>query len=173
MCILLSPLRCRELRPSLPWLAAIPLTFALACTVQGQTAATGALRGVTLDPSGAVLSGVTIHLRRDEGGETRSTTSDEAGRFGFPLLSPGSYELQANKSDFSPLSLAGLHVSITETVRLALHFELAIRVEQAMVSSTPMMVQLDTSALGRIVSEDTLTACALASPGQRSESAPR
>ena len=138
-------------------LAVIVLGFGLANLAQGQTVSTGALTGITLGPSGAVLPGVTIYIHSHGGGEIRSTSSDEAGRFGFLLLSPASYELQANKSGFRPLSFSGLHVSVTETLRLTLHFDLTIRVEQTTARSSPTMVQLDTSALGGIVNEGTIT----------------
>ena len=56
---------CRSCR-SLPLVA---LTFAvLSCgSMFSQTASTGALTGVTLDPSGAVLPGVILHLTQGNG----------------------------------------------------------------------------------------------------------
>ena len=67
---------------------------------RGQTASTGALAGVVLDPSAVALPGATIHLVNQETSEEGSTTSDEQGRFGFQFLSPGKYELQASKPSF-------------------------------------------------------------------------
>ena len=77
------------------FLTLIALSLALAGEARGQTASTGALTGLTLDPSGAVLPGVTLHLRNDFGSEVKSATSDNNGRFGFFLLPPGNYEVQA------------------------------------------------------------------------------
>jgi len=81
-------LRPRRLPPSL---AVLTIVILLASCVYGQTASTGALAGMTLDPSGAVLPGVSIDLVNEETTETQSTASDEEGRFGFVLLSPGTY----------------------------------------------------------------------------------
>ena len=71
------------------------LTIALLSSgnLYSQTASTGALTGVTLDPSGAVLPGVILHLIREDGSEAKSATSDNNGRFGFFLLRPGTYEV--------------------------------------------------------------------------------
>jgi len=121
-----------------------------------QTASTGALTGVTLDPSGAALPHANVHIERLDGTETRAINSDENGAFGFFLLPPGTYEVQASKVDFKPVSQPGIHVYVTETLRLQLHLELATRVEKAQVFSDPLMVQLDTSALGRIVDKETV-----------------
>jgi hypothetical protein len=128
----------------------------------GQTDSTGALTGLTLDPSGAVLPGVVLHLTIENGSETRSATSDESGRFGFLLLRPGTYELQASKVDFKLVSQRNIHVHVAETPRIELHLELATRVEQTQVSSRPLMIQLDTAALGRIANQDTISGLPLA-----------
>ena len=108
---------------SLPLVA---LTFALLSsrTMYSQTASTGALTGVTLDPSGAALPGVILHLTKEDGSEEKSATSDNNGRFDFLLLRPGIYALQASKADFKPVSQPDIHVHVTETLRLELHLEL-------------------------------------------------
>jgi hypothetical protein len=129
--------------------------------MSSQTASTGALTGITLDPSGAVLSGVILQLTKAHGSDARSATSDNNGRFGFFLLPPGTYTVQASRADFKPMSQPDIHVHVTETLRLELHLELATRVEQTQVSSDPMMVQLDTSALGRAVNKDTVSSLPL------------
>ena len=140
------------------------LTVAMLCSVDiySQTASTGALTGVILDPSGAVLPGVTLHLRNEIGSEAKSATSDNSGRFAFFLLPAGTYEVQAAKVDFKPVSQREIPVHVTETLRLELHLELATRLEHVQVSSDPQMVQHDTSALGRVVDKDTVSSLPLA-----------
>ena len=70
-------------------------------------------------------------------------------------LSPGSYELQASKTDFRPLAVQSLHVHVTETLRLELHLELVIDGLQLFVDA--LMLQLDTSALGRVADEEAVS----------------
>src|SRR5580704_9979192 len=135
------------------------LTVALLSSrkMAAQTASTGALTGLTLDPSGAVVPGVILHLTIEDGSDARSATSDDSGRFGFFLLRPGTYELRASKVDFKSVSQGDIRVYVAERLRLELHLELATRVEQTQVSSQPLIVQLDTVALGRIVNQDTIS----------------
>jgi hypothetical protein len=132
-------------------LMTVALTVVLVSDSFGQTASTGALTGVTLDPSGVVLPGVALHLVNQNNAETQSTTSDEEGRFGFLLVSPGSYELHASKAAFDPLRRPDINISVTETLRLELHFRIATVAENVQVSSEPEMVQTENSALGRLV----------------------
>ena len=129
-------------------------TILLSGPACGQTVSTGALIGITLDPSGAVLPGVSIQLSNAETKETEFTTSDKEGRFSFTLLSPGTYELRASKTNFDALHLTNINVSITETLRLELRLRLAEVVGNVQVSYEPPMVQSDNSALGRLVNEE-------------------
>ena len=123
----------------------------------GQTASTGALAGLTLDIFGSPLPGVSIKLAKDDGGEVRVTTSDEEGRFGILFLSPGLYHLDANKTDFEPVSIPDLRISVTETQRIDLYLRLPTRIEHVQVSSESVVSQTGTSALGSIVNEATMS----------------
>jgi len=118
-----------------------------------QTASTGALTGVALDPSGAALPGVLLHLVSQETSETNSATTDQEGRFAFPVLRPGDYKLDASKTDFQLLRRTDLRVFVTETLRLELHLRLATAIGNVRVSSEATMVQSNNSALGRVANE--------------------
>ena len=95
------------------FLRLVALSLAFSGWASGQTASTGALTGVTLDPSGAVLPGVILHLKNEDGSEAKSATSDKKGRFAFLLLSPGTYELQASKADFQICRVRGKSMSMS------------------------------------------------------------
>jgi hypothetical protein len=135
----------------------IAIATLLSTSLHGQTTSTGALAGVSLDPSGAELPGVLLRLSNRETGRSKSAISDEHGRFSFLLLRPGTYQLQASKTDFDSLNLTELHISLTETLRLELRLQLAAHVERAVVSSQPVMVQTDSAALGRVVNESSVS----------------
>src|SRR5579872_132500 len=79
-------------------------------SAQGET--TSAIVGTVADPSGAAIAGATVTIFRTENGSKRSALTDNAGRFNFPQLQPGSYsvrveaegfEAQINASVFSDL----------------------------------------------------------------------
>lgn len=137
-------------------LRAAMICLGLACGAHAQTASTGALSGVTKGPSGAALPGVNIELR-DVGGEMRSSTSDNEGRFAFPLLPPGTYRLRTDKKDFQSLQLNDLHIAVTESRWIELHLQLPTMHESVEAVSEPALVQTASSALGRVVNETTVT----------------
>ena len=133
------------------WLTVVSSIFGTSALAQ--TSATGAVTGIVLDPSGAVIPSVSVQISKESGGVTQSTSSNQNGWFAIQLLPPGRYHLQASRTDFETLILSDLHIYVTETVRLELHLQLAARVEQSQVESNPQMVQTDNAALGRIVNE--------------------
>jgi carboxypeptidase family protein len=147
-----DPLCCR--RSML--LAALSVALLFCRSGFSQTASTGALIGATLDPSGAALPQVSVHLSRLDGTEIMAATSDENGLFGFSLLPPGTYTVGASKVDFKPVSQENIQIHVTETLRIQLHLELATQVEKTQVFAQPSTVQLDTSALGKIVNQETI-----------------
>jgi hypothetical protein len=134
----------------------ILIVMSFAINLNSQTASTGALIGLVLDPSGVIVSGATIHLTAKNSPEVRSASTDENGWFGFISLPPGGYDLEIDKPTFKSLRLPDLHVDVTETIRLDLHLSLPTRVEQVHVSSEPLIVQRGTSALGNTVSRQAI-----------------
>lgn len=138
------------------------ICLVIGTSVNGQTASTGALFGVTQGPTGAVLPEVSIQLTGDTSGETRTAISDQAGRFVFPLLPPGRYQLQTEKTDFEPLRLNDLHIAVTETLRVELRIQLPTLREHVEAVSERLSVQTETAALGCVVSETAVSDLPLA-----------
>jgi Carboxypeptidase regulatory-like domain len=123
-----------------------------------QTASTGGLTGVTFGPAGTVLPGVVVRLTDQSTSTTRSTTSDEEGSYSFPLLTPGTYDVQARGTDSDTLvARTTIRINVTEMVRLGLRLRLATVLENINVSAENPIVQTDSSALGKVVNETAVT----------------
>src|SRR5215471_9492787 len=144
------------------WLLPVAISLGLVNWVCGQTASTGAVTGITLDPSGAVIQRAMVHIAQEGGGESESIATDENGRFWFVSLAPGKYKVRVSKTDFQPLVLPSVSIHVTEVLRLQLHLQLAGRLEHTQVSSDSLMVQLDSAALGRVVNKTAVSGLPLA-----------
>src|SRR5215210_3418515 len=71
---------------------------------------TGSLFGSVVDPQGAPLPGATVTL--SGGGAPQVQVTDEQGRFRFPGLAPGEYQLESRMEGFSPVEYPGLVISL-------------------------------------------------------------
>src|SRR5947208_3510028 len=58
------------------------------------------LQGITRDTNGAVIPKVKVKARNTATNLTRETQSDEEGRYAFPSLPIGAYEVTANSAGF-------------------------------------------------------------------------
>ena len=135
----------------LPVVASLSSSQALA---QGET--TSAIVGQVRDTSSAVVPGATVAIANLETGLRRSAKTDDAGRFNFPQLKPGTYSVKAEAQGFEPqqndnvISGLGQKQTVDFTLRVARSNEtvevnseaLLINPENANTSTT-----LNTSAL--------------------------
>jgi hypothetical protein len=64
----------------------------------------GAVRGTVTDPSGAVISGATVHLTNQVSGLDRVATTDTTGQFVFANIPFNPYRLSVSANGFAPTS---------------------------------------------------------------------
>ena len=85
---------------------ALLLVLSVACLLpaealaQGET--TSAIVGQVRDTTNAVVPGATVTITNPETGLRRSAKTDEAGRFNFPQLKPGTYSVKVEAQGFEP-----------------------------------------------------------------------
>jgi hypothetical protein len=87
---------------------------------QGET--TSAILGQVTDPTNAVVSGATLTILNRDTGMRRSARTDEAGRFNFPQLNPGTYAVRAEAEGFEPQQINNVFPGLghKQTVNLTL-----------------------------------------------------
>jgi hypothetical protein len=97
-----------------------------ACTSQTRITRTDArpeqaaniLAGNVLDPNGAGVPQASITLTSDATKETKTITTNEAGRFEFASLTPGSYSLKIEAIGFQTSELLNVSVEKNQIVNL-------------------------------------------------------
>jgi hypothetical protein len=113
-----------------------------------------------LDPTGKRISGASVEFKNQEMAASRSTVSDEEGRFVFTLLPPGTYQVTAQKDGYSQAQ-SSVTISVTETARLSIPLKIAGLTQSVEVHATVSGVQTDSAALGRVVDGDMVTSLPL------------
>ena len=90
---------CHALRVTLLAIAGVSV-MQTAAWAQGET--TSAIVGQVRDTTNAVVPGATVTIASPETGLRRSAKTDDAGRFNFPQLKPGSYSVKVEAQGFAP-----------------------------------------------------------------------
>ena len=128
-----------------------------ASTVFAQNAQLG---GITTDPSGALIPGVTITATNTDTGVATTTITNEAGAYTFPSLQPGrAYRVSAALPGFETFSFTGVELAPTVTVRRDFQMKLSTTQTIVEVSADPLNAISATSAsVGDVLSESRIAA---------------
>lgn len=132
------------------------LACALVCLFYGTNAwaqgGTGALTGIVLDPSGAVVAGAKVALTNAATDAIRSAETTDAGVYRFPALPiVGTYTLKVEVSGFRTAVIANIIISVGAVVTQDVHLELGTAVQTVEVSAEAQLVQPTESAISTLV----------------------
>ena len=100
------------------------LFFAFGSTAVFGQEPTGSIEGTVTDPQGAVVQGATVAIQNVATHFTRSTTSDDNGRYRISQLSPGTYEVKVSGTNFKTSVVTNFVVAVGQTAPLDLHLEI-------------------------------------------------
>ncbi len=114
-----------------------------------QTAAQ--IGGRITDQTGAVIADASVVVRNTETGIRTETTSNAVGNYVVPLLEPGSYQLQASKSGFRPITQSGIVLRVNQAARLDFTLELGTVSEAVSVTADAPLLEASQSSLGAVV----------------------
>jgi len=77
-----------------------------------QSTATGTVAGTVTDPSGALVAGATVTLTDPTTSSSRTTTTNETGRYVFANVPPGTYTLSIAKQGFATTKAPDVSVRV-------------------------------------------------------------
>ncbi|MDR3764012.1 MAG: carboxypeptidase regulatory-like domain-containing protein [Acidobacteriota bacterium] len=129
------------------------LCGALALTGWAQTLGGGAIQGTVTDASGAVVPGTAVSARNIATNLTYESTSDQTGRYAFPVVRVGTYELTASKSGFAPVKLEQVVVSVGVTQSVTLTMRVATSKEEVTVTAEAATVDVDRTSVASNVNQ--------------------
>ena len=117
---------------------------------------TGNITGDVKDPQGAALVGVALTATQIDTGLTRTTTSEDDGRFVFPGLPVGLYELRATLSGFEPLVFSDVPLTVNETAAVSLVMKVSGITADININSDETLVNTQTQELSYLVNEQAI-----------------
>jgi hypothetical protein len=147
-----------------PPLFGLLTTFALvlglaAVPARAQTSIAGTVAGQVTDQSGAAVPGTAVKLTELATGAAFETSTNEAGRFSFPTVAPGTYDITFTKTGFSTYELKSQEVQIG--VVLTLNSKLTIGSTSTTVevsASVGAELQTMNATVGNTMTQESLMA---------------
>jgi hypothetical protein len=122
----------------------------------------GTVKGILTDQSGKTAAGATVRLVNQGTQQAQETKTGDSGAYAFTFLPPGEYELSTELAGFKRF-VRQVRVDIAATVTIDATLELGQATEQVSVVADVQQVETSTSALGRVVEQQLVTALPLSS----------
>jgi hypothetical protein len=106
---------------------------------------TGEIIGKVVDESGSILPGVTVTLRGAGVAGTPTVVTSETGTYRFPLLPPGTYDVEYTLTGFTTLRREAIPVAVGSTVEIDVSMKVGALEESITVSGESPVVNLTSS----------------------------
>jgi carboxypeptidase family protein/TonB-dependent receptor-like protein len=120
----------------------------LLCLPLFSQGSSGRILGTVTDQSGGVVAGATVTVIDTERGVTRSLTSDDAGEFNAPNLTPGTYTVRAEAKGFKKLERQNVALEVGKEIRVDLTLQPGAAEQTITVTEAIPLVETTNATLG-------------------------
>ena len=125
-----------------PILAISMLYFASLALAQNSN--TGEIKGTVTDPSGAVVPGVNVQIKNVQTGVVTRVTTNGAGLYDVPFLTPGSYTLTFSRQGFNNFVREGIVLQI-QTLDVNAALQVGTAAQEVVVNAAAPLLETESS----------------------------
>ena len=126
-----------------------PLVLLLACALHGQV--TGRIGGYVKDSSGAIIPKAAVKAVVVEQGFTRTTQTDNTGRYELVAIPAATYEIAAEAAGFQRQVQTGVELRVNQDLRLDIELSVGQVHAEVTVSSSATLVNTTSATLSATV----------------------
>src|SRR5882762_870731 len=117
----------------------------------GQSTSTGTVVGLITDQTDAPVVGATVSLIDHTTGTTKTTTTNDAGRYVFVNVDPGIYDIKVEKTGFALAKIAQQEVSLGRQLTVNAKLKLGEISETVVVEASGANLQTLNAAVGTTI----------------------
>src|SRR5688572_19339122 len=113
-------------------------------------AGTSTVGGIVTDPQGNVVSGASVTLVNVGTNTSRTTTTNDVGKYSFEFVPPGDYRVEVEAPNFKKAVLTGVHALVTQPVTADVKLEIGQVTETVTVNAdaAEQLINRDDATLG-------------------------
>jgi carboxypeptidase family protein/TonB-dependent receptor-like protein len=108
----------------------------------------GRILGTVSDQSGGVIAGATVTVLDVDRGVTRTLTTDDAGAYNAPNLTPGNYTVRVEAKGFQRLQRSGIGIEVGHEVRIDLTVQPGEQSQTVTVTESVPLVETTNATMG-------------------------
>ncbi len=111
----------------------------------------GTIAGNVVDPSGAAVPGAKVTVVNKATNVTAPSTSNEAGAYVVPNLSPGEYSVRVEHAGFKASMITGIVLNAASSIRADITLEVGVTQQTIEVSAEAAALQTDNAKSSTVV----------------------
>jgi outer membrane receptor protein involved in Fe transport len=134
----------------------------------GQNSNTGEIKGTVSDATGAVVPDVSVSIKNVQTSVVTPTTTNQAGLYDVPFLTPGQYTITFSKKSFRDFVREGIDLHV-ETVGVNATLQLGVSTQEVLVNSAAPLVETETTGQTLDLNTQTIEAAPIVGTDWRAE----
>jgi len=137
-------------KPNLSTCSILFIAFLLLPGVVFGQAGTSTVTGIVSDPQGNVVAGASVTLTNTGTNTSRTTTSNDVGKYSFEFVQPGDYRIEVEAKGFKKSVLNDVHALVAQSTSADVRLELGQVSETVTVSASAaeQLINRDDATLG-------------------------
>ncbi|HEY6252115.1 MAG TPA: carboxypeptidase-like regulatory domain-containing protein, partial [Candidatus Angelobacter sp.] len=108
----------------------------------------GRILGTITDQSGGVISGATVAVVDTDRGTTRTLTTDDAGAYNAPNLTPGTYTVRVEAQGFKRLERQNVVLEVGKEIRVDLTVQPGSQTQTLTITESIPLVETTNATMG-------------------------
>jgi Carboxypeptidase regulatory-like domain len=116
----------------------------------------GAITGIVVDKSGAIIPGAIVKLSASDTGLAIQTKSNQSGNYIFSPIKIGSYAVRVSVNGFQTLTRENLHVDAQQRLEVELQLTPGEVSQTITVTGEAPLLQNETSGVGQTIDTETI-----------------
>ena len=123
---------------------------------------TANLTGTVTDSAGAAIPGATVNISDPTRGISQTVTANDQGEYTFHALQPGeNYAITVTKEGFKSTVQKPVILQVAQSAKIDVALNVGAVTESVSVSSTPPLLDTQTSSIGQVITGQTVEALPL------------
>ena len=111
----------------------------------------GRISGMVSDPSGAFVAGATVTLNNLGNGIKQTTTTSDQGKYSFPVVPIGRYELEVNSPGFQPYKKMSVVIDVDSALQIDATLPIGQNTQTVEVNDSVVTIQMSDTEIGETI----------------------
>ena len=133
--------------------AILALVTAPSIWAQG-VSGSASVAGTVTDTTGAVIPGASVVLLNVERGSEQEVSTNEAGNYAYPDITPGTYTVRVSSEGFQTREVTDLQVQVGQRAAVNVELEVGQVTEVVTVEAAAVLLETESNAIGTVVDSE-------------------